>query len=118
MTALRPTARQVLILGDTPTPVPSDVPSCLAENLRRADTCTAPRSRAVVEARVSVEREIARIHGALFAPTGDWLCTATGCPVIFDDVLLYRDGNHISTTAAVLLIPYLDATLGAAVDQL
>jgi peptidoglycan/LPS O-acetylase OafA/YrhL len=118
MTALRPTARQVLILGDTPTPVPDDVPSCLAANLRRVDTCTAPRSSAVVEARNSVEREIARTHDALFAPTGDWLCTDTGCPVIFDDVLLYRDGNHISTVAAVLLIPYLDATLGAAINGL
>ncbi len=110
--SLRPTAAQVLVLGDTPTPVPKDVPSCLAENLSRADRCTAARSRAVVEARVSVEREAARAHNALFAPTGDWLCTDVGCPVIFDDVLLYRDGNHISTTAAVLLAPYLEATLG------
>jgi hypothetical protein len=98
--------------------VPKDVPSCLAENLSRADRCTAARSRAVVEARLSVEREVARSYDALFAPTADWLCTDIGCPVIFDDVLLYRDGNHISTTAAVLLIPYLDATLGAAIDGL
>ena len=115
MAALRPTARQVLVLGDTPTPVPEDVPSCLAENLRRADRCIAPRSRSVVESRLSVEREVARNHQALFAPTSDWLCTQSACPVIFDDVLLYRDGNHISTTAAVLMVPYLDATLGAAI---
>jgi hypothetical protein len=36
--------------------------------------------------------------------------------VIFGDVLLYRDGNHISTEAAVLVMPYLDATLRAALD--
>jgi hypothetical protein len=116
LTDLRPVARQVLVLGDTPTPVPEDVPSCLAANLQRADRCTAARSRSVVEARVAVERELAGVHDATFAPTGDWLCTDVGCPVIFGDVLLYRDGNHISTAASVLLIPYLEATIVAALD--
>jgi hypothetical protein len=68
----------------------------------------------VVDARVDVEREVARTYDALFAPTADWLCTEAACPVIYGDVLLYRDGNHISTDAAVLLIPYLEATLEAA----
>jgi hypothetical protein len=67
-----------------------------------------------VEARVDVEREVARERDALFAPTADWLCTESACPVILGDVLLYRDGNHISTDAAVLLIPYLEATIEAA----
>jgi peptidoglycan/LPS O-acetylase OafA/YrhL len=116
MSELRPTADRVLVLGDTPTPVPSDVPSCLAQNLRRATECNAPRGRSIVEPRVNVEREIARAHDALFAPTGDWLCTDAACPVMFGDVLLYRDGNHISTEAAVLLLPYLEATIAAALD--
>jgi peptidoglycan/LPS O-acetylase OafA/YrhL len=116
LTDLRPVARDVLVLGDTPTPVPEDVPSCLAANLRRADRCIATRSRAVVEGRVAVERELARVHDATFAPTADWLCTDTACPVIFGDVLLYRDGNHISTAASVLLVPYLEATIVAALD--
>ena len=114
LSELRPTARQVLVLSDTPTPAHEDVPTCLAQNLRSANKCTTPRSRSVVEARLSVEREAARIHDALFASTADWLCTEVACPVIFGDVLLYRDGNHISTNAAVLLIPYLEPTIAAA----
>ena len=114
LSQLRPTADQLLVLGDTPTPVPEDVPTCLAQNLRSANQCIAPRSRSIVEARVNVEREVARKYDALFAPTGDWLCTAEACPVIYGDVLLYRDGNHISTDASVLLIPYLEATIDAA----
>jgi hypothetical protein len=114
MSELRPTVDQVLVLSDTPTPVPEDVPNCLAQNIRSANQCIAPRRSSVVEARVNVEREVAREYGALFAPTADWLCTESACPVIFGDVLLYRDGNHISTDAAVLLIPYLEATIEAA----
>jgi hypothetical protein len=114
LSKLRPLTPQLLVLGDTPTPVPSDVPTCLAQNLRNAPQCIAPRARSVVEARLAVERELAREYDALFASTADWLCTEDACPVIFDDVLLYRDGNHISTTAAVLLAPYLEATVAAA----
>ena len=117
MNALRPTAHQVLLLGDTPTPKPSDVPSCIAANIRRVDRCTATREFAVAERRLVVEEEVARQYDALFAPTTDWLCTATACPVIFDDVLLYRDGNHITTTASLLLAPYLDATVSAVIDD-
>ena len=90
MSELRPTVDQVLVLGDTPTPVPEDVPNCLAQNIRSANQCIAPRRSSVVEARVNVEREIAREFDALFAPTADWLCTESACPVIFGDVLLYR----------------------------
>jgi peptidoglycan/LPS O-acetylase OafA/YrhL len=113
---LRPTTSQLLILGDTPTPAPSDVPSCLASNLQNARACNASRSQSIVQGRVDLERELARKYDALFAPTGDWLCTDSECPVIYGDVLLYRDGNHISTTAAQLLAPYLEATLAAALD--
>jgi hypothetical protein len=33
------------------------------------------------------------------------------CPVILGDVLLYRDDNHLTTTASLLLAPYLEAAL-------
>jgi peptidoglycan/LPS O-acetylase OafA/YrhL len=118
MTALRPTASQVLLLGDTPTPAPSDVPSCVASNVTRVDRCIATRDFAVAERRLVVEQEVADQFDALFAPTTDWLCTATACPVVFDDVLLYRDGNHITTTASLLLEPYLDATVSAVIASL
>jgi len=113
---LRPTTSQLLILGDTPTPGPKDVPSCLASNLQNATACNVARSTAIVQGRVDLERESARKYDALFAPTGEWLCAESQCPVMFDDVLLYRDGNHITTTAAELLEPYLEATLAAALE--
>ncbi|HEX2782110.1 MAG TPA: SGNH hydrolase domain-containing protein, partial [Ilumatobacteraceae bacterium] len=108
--ALRPTARQVLVLGDTPTPA-TNTPACVASHLRTVDHCVATRARAVKPLRLAVEQDEARIHDAAFAATSDWLCTQTTCPVILGDVLLYRDNSHLTTTASLLLAPYLDATL-------
>jgi peptidoglycan/LPS O-acetylase OafA/YrhL len=108
--ALRPSAGKVLVLGDTPTPA-SNAPACIAAHLRAVDRCVATRARAVKPLRLAVEQDEARIHDAAFATTSDWLCTPTTCPVILGDVLLYRDNSHLTTTASLLLAPYLDATL-------
>ncbi len=108
--ALRPTADRVLLLGDTPTPS-VDVPSCLAGHLRSVQQCAATRDRAVKTLRLAVESSVADAHDALVANTADWSCTVTTCPAIVGDVLMYRDDNHLTTAASLLLAPYLDATL-------
>ncbi len=105
-----PLASKVLVLGDTPTPA-SDVPSCVASHLGTVAACAAARSDAVRDDRLQVEREVAAAHGAAFVPTSDWLCTDAGCPVIVGDVLVYRDNNHLTATAATWLAPYLDAAI-------
>jgi hypothetical protein len=110
MTALGDLASRVLILGDTPTQNP-DVPQCLAEHLRNVPACVTPRSYAVRGPRLRVEQDVAAQFGAATADTSDWLCTPNACPVILGNTLLYRDRNHITTAAATLLAPLLDATI-------
>ena len=110
LAALRPTAAQVLVLGDTPTPA-ADVPTCVASHLRSVDRCIRDRAEAVRMARLVVEQETAAKYQAVFASTSDWICTPTKCPVILGDVLLYRDDNHMTTVASTLLAPYLEATM-------
>jgi peptidoglycan/LPS O-acetylase OafA/YrhL len=113
MAALRPTAEQVVILGDTPTPA-DDVPSCVSSHLRRATACVNSRADAVKDKRLAVEREVAAAHDARFVPTSDWLCTPDRCPVILGDLLLYRDANHLTATATTWLAPYIEAMLTGA----
>jgi hypothetical protein len=108
--SLRPTAQRVLVLGDTPLPS-TNTPSCVAAHLQSVEQCVAARAGAVDPPRMAVEQEVARLDGAVFAGTSDWLCTQSSCPVILGDVLLYRDDNHLTTTASLLLAPYLEATL-------
>ena len=106
LTMLDPLTPSVLVLGDTPTPG-QDVPGCLSAHLGNVPACVTPRAEAVRDDRLAVEQEVAAAHGATFVSTSDWLCSPTECPVIVGDVLVYRDANHITATAATWLAPYV-----------
>jgi hypothetical protein len=108
LTMLGPLAPSVLVLGDTPTPG-QDVPGCLSANLGNVPACVTPRAEAVRDDRLAIEQEVAAAHGASFVSTSDWLCSPTECPVIVGDVLVYRDANHLTATAAAWLAPYVEA---------
>lgn len=110
LSTFRPLADQVLILGDSPTPR-DDVIPCLASHLDSASACVRPASEAVKTGRLTVESDLAATYDALFEPTSNWLCTADVCPVIIGDILVYRDHNHITTTASNYLTPYVEALL-------
>ena len=113
----RPLAANVLVLGDTPTPL-NDVPGCVASHLRRVADCMNPRSAAIKPARLGVEVDVAAAHDAAFVATGDWLCTSSECPVVIGNLLVYRDNSHITTAASMWLVPYLEAAVKPLVDHL
>ncbi|MEP7114313.1 MAG: acyltransferase family protein, partial [Ilumatobacteraceae bacterium] len=107
---MRPLASHVLVLGDTPTPL-NDVPSCVASHRRHISVCMNQPSSAIKPGRLAVEHDVAIAHDATFVPTGDWLCSASGCPVIIGNLLVYRDNSHITTEASMWLAPYLEAAV-------
>ena len=115
MAAFRPVADDVLILGDTPTPH-ADVPSCVAAHLNSLSRCNVNRSEAVKDRWLQADDEVARAHDAQLVTTADWLCGAEECPTVLGNVLLYRDESHLTTVAAELLTPYVDAALRAAMS--
>jgi phosphoribosylformylglycinamidine (FGAM) synthase-like enzyme len=75
--------------------------------------CVATREQAIRPTRQQVERELAEQFDALFVPTSNWTCTATACPVVVGNVLMYRDDSHLTATATALLTPYVEALVGA-----
>jgi peptidoglycan/LPS O-acetylase OafA/YrhL len=107
---MRPLARNVLVLGDTPTPL-NDVPGCVASHLRNVAACVNSRASAIKPGRLAVEQEVAVAHDARFVPTGDWLCTPSDCPVVIGNLLVYRDNSHITTATSLWLEPYLEAAV-------
>ncbi|MFZ9482329.1 MAG: acyltransferase family protein [Ilumatobacteraceae bacterium] len=109
---LRPLASTLVILGDSSTPA-LDVPSCLASHRSDVGACVATRDQAIRPTRQQVERELAEQFDALFVPTSNWTCTATACPVVVGNVLMYRDDSHLTATATALLTPYVEALVGA-----
>ncbi len=116
LTAMRPLARQILVLGDTPTPV-GDIPSCVSSHVRAVRSCVMTRQQATRPGRLAAEQRAATAHQASFIPTSDWLCTAKACPVIVGNVLAYRDDSHITSATARLLVPYVDVALRAALAR-
>ena len=110
MSTLRPSAKHVLLLGDSATPI-SDVPSCLASNVSNVQQCMNSREGAVRPGRLAVERDIAAKYDADFIPTSDWMCTDAYCPPVVGNVLMYRDNSHITATASAFLSPYFDAAV-------
>jgi hypothetical protein len=110
LAAYRPLVGRVLILGDTPTPA-RDIPACVSAHLGRVSACVNARAEAVRDDRLGVEQEVAAAHDASFVSTSNWLCSPTACPVIVGDILVYRDANHLTATAATWLAPYVDAAI-------
>ena len=110
MTKIRPLARQVLLLGDSATPV-NDTPSCVAGRVSNVGGCMNSRANAVKQGRLAVERSMAAKYNALFVPTSDWMCTDSQCPVVVGNVLMYRDNSHLTATASAFLAPYIEATV-------
>ena len=113
---VRPLAANVLVLGDTPTPL-NDVPGCVAAHLRHISDCMNRRSAAIKPGRLGVELDVATAHDAVFVPTGDWLCSASDCPVVIGNLLVYRDNSHITTAASMWLEPYLEAAIKPILDD-
>jgi hypothetical protein len=61
--------------------------------------------------KLEAERSAADQAGARFVDTSDWLCTATDCPLIIGDILMFRDVNHLTTVAADWFTPMLEAVV-------
>jgi peptidoglycan/LPS O-acetylase OafA/YrhL len=105
-----PATTRLVMLGDNPNA--KDLPSnCLSRNLFSASVCSNTRSAAISEDRVDIEYSIATQRSLEFIDTTDWFCTASTCPMMIGDILLYRDATHLSTTASEFIRPILELAL-------
>ena len=55
----------------------------------------------------AMQRQAER-HGAEYVDTLPWFCAHGRCPLVVDNVVVYRDQDHITTTYADLLTPQLE----------
>ena len=101
---------RLLLLGDNPD-TRADPSTCLSAHLRDVEACTNSRAHAVSTGKLEAERSAAAEAGARFVDTSDWLCTATDCPVIIGDILIFRDVTHLTTFAAEWFTPMLEAVV-------
>ena len=101
---------RLLLLGDNPDSR-EDPATCLSAHLNDVGSCVNHRIKAVETGKLEVERAVAQQNGVRFVDTSDWLCTATDCPLIIGDILMFRDINHLTTVAADWFTPMLEAVV-------
>src|SRR5690606_11292942 len=92
-----------LVLRDTPTPE-QDAYLCVSRSVRRgfpADGCSTTRAVALSEEIALYERSAVgnSVTGSYLDMTNEF-CSLHDCPYIVGGVLVYRDGNHITTNFA------------------
>ena len=92
---LRGTGAQVLVLGPIPDPR-SVVPMCLSGHLDDATACSPPRSTAVNKPGIAAETAAIKAGGGQYADLTELFCTASRCPVIVGNTLVYFDQNHLT----------------------
>jgi hypothetical protein len=122
LTQLKAAADQVVYLADVPAPT-TDVPVCLAENVHAPDKCQfslASQTEGLTSEnqfpgrRAAVAAAAAAAGVPVIDPTG-WFCSATGCPVILRDTLIYRDATHMTQSFSRALEPMIGRALTAVV---
>ena len=108
---LAATGADLYLIEDTPYQA-GDTTECLSQHLRDPAACVVGREAALKHA--DRRRAIAaavRARGVTLVDPLPWFCTATACPVIVGDVLVYRDASHVTATYARMLAPLLGEKL-------
>jgi peptidoglycan/LPS O-acetylase OafA/YrhL len=117
----------VIVLADTPQPE-MNVYECVAENSERLTRCTYDRSEGVAKSgtpalRMAVEAsdelamspESDEIDGSVtMIDLTDAICPTEQCAPVIGNVLVYRQGSHITATYIETLAPRLGEALEAA----
>jgi hypothetical protein len=110
MLAALPDESPVLLLGDAPKNRENPV-ECLRRHGSDMSACVSrrvPRSKRLVEAAL---RDAALAQGAQHRSLYGQVCTYDPCPLVHDDILLFRDRGHLTRTITERLTPSVRALL-------
>jgi peptidoglycan/LPS O-acetylase OafA/YrhL len=112
-----PTSSRVVIIQDPPLPTAENVPDCLSSNLSDYRKCAYSRRVGFGSAMGTREQAAAKATGAGLIDLTAAICPGTGdCPVVIDNMIVWRDEHHLTATFATSLGPFIDAQLVAILD--
>jgi peptidoglycan/LPS O-acetylase OafA/YrhL len=106
---LRSTGAPVAVIEDVPRP-DKDVPECVSRSLDRLQECAFPRSKAMGQPRINA-RAATEVGGASLIDATPMVCPEKTCPAVIGDVLVYRNGAHLTRTYVRTLTPWLGERL-------
>jgi hypothetical protein len=88
-------ARKVVLLGETPF-LNFDPVDCLADD--SVSNCDPPKLIVVDRAYAAIEASAAENGGATLLSLNDVLCPGLTCPVVVDDIVVFRDNHHVTAS--------------------
>ena len=102
---LRSTGAPVALIDDVPHP-DKNIPQCVSRSLEHLQECATPRSKALAYPRVNA-RTAAEVDGVRLIDPIPMICLEKTCPAVIGDVLVYRNGSHLTATYMRTLTPWL-----------
>jgi hypothetical protein len=103
---------RVAIIVDTPH-AKRDVPGCLSSHKDDVDACAISHKDAFTHHLGAVEAVAAEASGAGLIDLTGRICFSDPCPVVVNDMIVYRDEAHLTATFARSLAPALGSAIAA-----
>jgi SGNH domain (fused to AT3 domains) len=104
-------AQRTLYLTDLPM-LTQSAPDCLSAHRSHVQTCAVSRRRGLRYPNFTAdELKIAKQEHIHAQDTDSWFCTSNTCPVIVNNILLYRDAQHMTPQWSLFLAPVLDGVV-------
>ena len=107
-----PEATTAVVLADTPY-LQTNPATCLEDDPSDLLACMTPRSNAIDASFDAAERAAVEADSAYYANLNELICPYSPCPVVFNDVLAWRNRDHLTATFVKLLAP----SLGLAINE-
>jgi hypothetical protein len=98
------------LLVDTPY-AGRDVPACLSAHPADVDACRIPHWTAFADHLGAIEAAAVKASRARRIDLTRRICIDDPCPVVVDDMIVFRDIGHLSATYARSLAPALAAAI-------
>jgi hypothetical protein len=113
-TALTNAGVKVIVLGDTPK-TGMNVYECVSENTDHLTRCTYDRAKGVAGSALSTQRAaVAGMPEVKLVDLTRSICPTPTCAPVIGNVLIYRQGSHLTATYVKTLAPKLGEELTAA----
>ena len=106
-----PEETTILALGGTPRNFKGSPAKCLSQNPRDMSACVSRRQPEEKRTMDVGLKQAAAVTRARYDSLFDQICTYDPCPVVQGEVLMWRDGSHLSETFARLLEPSVERLL-------
>ncbi|MCI0687957.1 MAG: acyltransferase, partial [Sporichthyaceae bacterium] len=104
----------VIVLADNPDPH-NRVYECVAENMQQLSQCTFSRADGARSSAAPVQAAAAKgMPGVEMIDLVDAICPGDSCPPVIGQVLVYRQGSHLTATYVTSLSGHLRTALDAA----